>query len=444
MIKEKEGDYLIDRVTVVGGGLAGSEASWFLAERGIKVVLYEMRPFVKTPAHHTGYLGELVCSNSLRALSLENAAGLLKEEIKMLGSLIIQCAVENAVPAGGALGVDREAFAKSITEKIENHPNIEVIRQEVKAIPQGVVIIASGPLSSPALSDAIKDLTGEEHLYFYDAASPIVTAESIDFSKTFKASRYGKGDPDYLNCPMNEEEYYDFYRSLIEAERHPLHDFEKEIFFEGCMPIEVLAQRGEKTLLFGPLKPVGIIDPRTGKQPFAVVQLRQENRDATLYNIVGFQTNLKWPEQKRVFSKIPALKNAEFIRYGVMHRNTFINSPKLLEPTLQFKENKNLFFAGQITGVEGYIESAATGIVAGINAERLIHNKKLLRFPIETAIGALCNYITSPNANFQPMNINFGIIPPLEKRIKNKKKRNLALSKRALEALKTFMKETGL
>ncbi|NLO88912.1 MAG: FADH(2)-oxidizing methylenetetrahydrofolate--tRNA-(uracil(54)-C(5))-methyltransferase TrmFO [Clostridia bacterium] len=444
MIKGKEGDYLIDRVTVVGGGLAGSEASWFLAERGIKVVLYEMRPMVNTPAHHTGYLGELVCSNSLRALSLENAAGLLKEEMKILGSLIIQCALENSVPAGGALGVDREAFAKSITEKIENHPNIEVIREEVKAIPEGVVIIASGPLTSPALSDAIKDLTGEEHLYFYDAASPIVTAESIDFSKTFKASRYGKGEPDYLNCPMNEEEYYDFYRNLIEAERHPLHDFEKGIFFEGCMPIEVLAQRGEKTLLFGPLKPVGIIDPRTGKQPFAVVQLRQENREATLYNIVGFQTNLKWPEQRRVFSKIPALKNAEFIRYGVMHRNTFINSPKLLKPTLQFKEDKKLFFAGQITGVEGYIESAASGIVAGINAERLIKDKKPVSFPHETAIGALCKYITSPNPNFQPMNINFGIIPPLEKRIKNKKKRNLALSKRALETLKTFVKEIGL
>ncbi|KUK10553.1 MAG: Methylenetetrahydrofolate--tRNA-(uracil-5-)-methyltransferase TrmFO [Clostridia bacterium 41_269] len=435
---------MTDVVTVIGGGLAGTEASWVLAERGVKVILFEMRPFVKTPAHHTGYLGELVCSNSLRSLSLENAAGLLKEEMKLLGSLIMQCALENAVPAGGALGVDREAFAKCITAKIENHPNIEVVRKEVKSIPSGIVIIASGPLSSPALSDAIRELTGEEHLYFYDAASPIVIAESIDFSKTFKASRYGKGDPDYVNCPLTEEEYYDFYKSLIEAERHPLHDFEKEIFFEGCMPIEVLAQRGEKTLLFGPLKPVGIIDPRTGKQPFAVVQLRQENREATLYNLVGFQTNLKWPEQKRVFSKIPALKNAEFIRYGVMHRNTFINSPKLLKPTLQFKKDKRLFFAGQITGVEGYIESAATGIVAGINAERLFRNKKLLCFPKETAIGALCNYITSPKDNFQPMNINFGIIPPLEKRIKNKKKRNLALSKRALDAMKKFINENGL
>jgi len=435
---------LADKITVLGGGLAGSEAAWYLANRGISVELWEMRPYKSTPAHHTGYLGELVCSNSLRAASLENAAGLLKKEMKLLGSLVVACALEHAVPAGGALAVDREAFARCITEKLEKHPKVQIIREEAKDIPQGIVIIATGPLSSPAISDAIKMLTGEEHLYFYDAASPIVTAESIDYDRVFRASRYGKGDADYLNCPMTEEEYYNFYESLITAERYPLHDFEDEKYFEGCMPIEVMARRGEKTLLFGPLKPVGLIDPRTGKQPFAVVQLRQDNREGTLYNLVGFQTNLKWPEQKRVFSKIPALRNAEFVRYGVMHRNTFINSPRLLKPTLEFKKLSRVFFAGQITGVEGYIESAAMGIVAGINAARLYHNKTPLKFPKETAIGALINYITTPKDNFQPINVNFGLLPSLEVKIKSKKKRNLALSKRALNELKRFIEKAGL
>ncbi|NLK00767.1 MAG: methylenetetrahydrofolate--tRNA-(uracil(54)-C(5))-methyltransferase (FADH(2)-oxidizing) TrmFO [Clostridia bacterium] len=428
-------------VTVIGGGLAGSEAAWYLANRGVKVELWEMRPGLLTPAHNTGLLGELVCSNSLRAKQLENAAGLLKAEMESLGSIVMSCARKFSIPAGGALAVDREKFARCITENIENHPNVRVIRREAdNVLKEGLVIVATGPLSSPSISEAIRDITEDKHLYFYDAAAPIVTSESIDYEKVFRASRYGKGGGDYLNCPMNEEEYHEFYNALIEAERYPLHEFEKEQHFEGCMPIEAMAKRGIQTLLFGPLKPVGLLDPRTGKPPYSVVQLRQDNLEGTLYNLVGFQTNLKWGEQKRVFSKIPALENAEFVRFGVMHRNTFINSPELLLPTLQFIKNPKIFFAGQITGVEGYIESASTGIIAGVNAERVVKGKDPLIFPKETAVGALCKYITAPKKNFQPMNINFGLIPPLQKHVRGKKLRNRKLSDRALSELDTFIK----
>jgi methylenetetrahydrofolate--tRNA-(uracil-5-)-methyltransferase len=428
-----------EKVVVIGGGLAGSEAAWYLANSGIPVEIWEMRPERQTPAHRTGYLGELVCSNSLKTEALDNASGLLKEEMAMLSSLVIQCARKSRVPAGGALAVDREDFARQVTETLENHPNVTIIRREADEIPSGPVIVATGPLSSEAISGAISSMTGEENLYFYDAAAPIVTAESIDFSKAFAASRYGKGQGDYLNCPMTKEEYNDFYAALLSAERHPLHEFEKEIFFEGCMPIEVMAARGEQTLLFGPLKPVGLIDPKTGQQPYSVVQLRQDNKEGTLFNLVGFQTNLKWPEQKRVFSMIPALRNAEFVRYGVMHRNTFINSPKLLNPTLQVIGQPNVFMAGQITGVEGYVESAAAGIAAAIGVARLVKGQEPVFFPRETAIGSLCNYITTPNSNFQPMNINFGLLPPLEQRIRSKKQRNRLLSERALDKMKAFI-----
>jgi len=427
------------KVRVLGGGLAGSEAAWYLANCGIGVELWEMRPEVMTPAHHTELLGELVCSNSLRAISLENAAGLLKEEMRILNSLIIRCAQENEVPAGGALAVDREGFARCITSRLEDHPNIKIVRQEAISLPeQGITIIATGPLSADRISRAIKNISGEDHLYFFDAAAPIVTADSIDMSKAFKGARYEKGEAAYINCPLSREQYMDFYADLLSAERHMCHDFEKEVYFEGCMPVEVLAQRGEQTLLFGPMKPVGLVDPGTGRRPFAVVQLRQDNREGTLFNMVGFQTNLKWGEQKRVFSKIPALENAEFVRFGVMHRNTFINSPKLLNPTLQFKQNTNLFFAGQLTGVEGYIESASTGIVAGINAVRLIKGRQPLLFPENTAIGALCHYITSVTGVFQPMNINFGLLPPLQAKFPNKKERARAYSARALKEIKAF------
>jgi len=431
-----------NKLMVIGGGLAGSEAAWQAANRGVEVTLYEMRPQETTPAHHTDKLAELVCSNSLRAASLENAVGLLKEEMRQLGSLIMESADANCLPAGGALAVDREGFSNYITEKIIQHPNITVNREEVKDIPlDAPSVIASGPLTSHSLTEKIQEITGEDYLYFYDAAAPIITLESINQEKVFRASRYDKGEADYINCPMNEEEYNQFWEELTKAERAPLKSFEKEVFFEGCMPVEQMASRGKQTLLFGPLKPVGLTDPKTGKQPYAVVQLRQDNREGTLYNIVGFQTHLKWGEQQRVFSLIPGLEQAEFVRFGVMHRNTFINSPKLLDPSMQMKNYPNIFFAGQITGVEGYVESASNGLVAGINAARMIAGKDLVVFPPTTAHGALCHYITNANPqHFQPMNVTFGLLPPLEQRIKSKRERGAALAKRALSALEKFKK----
>ncbi len=429
-----------DYVTVIGGGLAGSEAAWQLAKRGIKVRLYEMRPVNNTPAHHTDKLGELVCSNSLRSNQLENAVGLLKEEMRRLGSLIMECADAKALPAGGALAVDREGFSQEITDRIGSNPNIEIVREEVLEIPQeGYVIVATGPLTSEKLSASIGRLTDNDYLYFYDAAAPIVAYDSINTEKVFKASRYDKGDSDYINCPMNEEEYKLFHHELVNAEVAPRKSFEKEIVFEGCMPVETMAKRGSQTLLFGPLKPVGLIDPATGKQPYAVVQLRQDNREGTLYNIVGFQTHLKWGEQKRVFSMIPGLENAEFARYGVMHRNTYINSPKVMRPTLQFHNNDRLFFAGQVTGVEGYVESASSGLVAGINMARAFKGLEPVVFPDTTAHGALCRYITDATSkNFQPMNVNFGIFPQPEHRIKNKKEKSSYYAERALGDLEKF------
>ncbi|MCL0080886.1 methylenetetrahydrofolate--tRNA-(uracil(54)-C(5))-methyltransferase (FADH(2)-oxidizing) TrmFO [Peptococcaceae bacterium] len=433
-------------VTIIGAGLAGSEAAWQLAQRNIPVRLYEMRPQKKSPAHHTGNFAELVCSNSLRATALENAVGLLKKEMINLNSLIMRSALEHQVPAGGALAVDRENFSGQITTLLEKHAMIEVIREELPEIPRkGTTIIATGPLTSDNLTEDIQHLTGSDYLYFYDAAAPIVTLASLNMAVIFRFSRYNKGEAAYLNCPMSEDEYNVFYKALITAEKAAIKSFEKKVHFEGCMPVEVLAARGKKTLTFGPLKPVGLIDPRTGKHPFAVVQLRQDNIENTLYNMVGFQTNLKWGEQKRVFRLIPGMETAEFVRYGVMHRNTYINSPLLLKPTLQFKENPNLFFAGQITGVEGYVESAASGLIAGINAARVISNQKTLVFPKETAHGALLNYITTANPKkFQPMNINFGILPELEKWIKDKKLRNHKLSNRALASLANFIKDVKL
>ncbi|WP_289136465.1 FADH(2)-oxidizing methylenetetrahydrofolate--tRNA-(uracil(54)-C(5))-methyltransferase TrmFO [uncultured Brevibacillus sp.] len=426
-------------ITVVGAGLAGSEAAWQIAQAGVPVKLYEMRPKTQTPAHHTDKFAELVCSNSLRANTLTNAVGVLKEEMRRLGSVIISAADRCAVPAGGALAVDRHEFADYVTEAVRNHPLVEVVTEEITEIPEGIVVIATGPLTSPALSQQLKDLTGEEYLYFYDAAAPILEKESIDMNKVFVASRYDKGEAAYLNCPMSEEEFNRFYDELIAAEAVPLKEFEKEIFFEGCMPIEVMAKRGRQTMVFGPLKPVGLIDPRTGKKPYAVVQLRQDNGAATLYNIVGFQTHLKWPEQKRVFSMIPGLENCEIVRYGVMHRNTFINSPKLLKPTYQYKERESLFFAGQMTGVEGYVESAASGLLAGINAARLAKGEELLVLPPETVIGSMARYITTADSkHFQPMNANFGLVPELAERIRNKREKNEKLAERALDTIQNF------
>jgi methylenetetrahydrofolate--tRNA-(uracil-5-)-methyltransferase len=429
-------------VNVIGAGLAGSEAAWQLANRGVQVRLYEMRPVKQTPAHHTDKFAELVCSNSLRANSLTNAVGVLKEEMRRLNSVIIKAADECSVPAGGALAVDRHEFAAKVTELVKNHPNVTVINEEVTDIPEGPTVIATGPLTSKALSDKLKELTGEEYLYFYDAAAPIVEKDSIDMEKVYFKSRYDKGEAAYINCPMTEEEFDRFYEALISAETVPLKEFEKEIYFEGCMPIEVMAQRGKKTLLFGPMKPVGLEDPRTGKRPFAVVQLRQDDAAGTLYNIVGFQTHLKWGAQKEVIRLIPGLENAEIVRYGVMHRNTFINSPKLLKPTYQYKYREDLFFAGQMTGVEGYVESAASGLVAGINAANLVLGKELVVFPPETAIGSMAHYITSANPNhFQPMNANFGLFAPLDEKIKDKKKKNERYALRALETIQNFIKK---
>ncbi|MGX7013836.1 FADH(2)-oxidizing methylenetetrahydrofolate--tRNA-(uracil(54)-C(5))-methyltransferase TrmFO [Vagococcus silagei] len=430
------------KVTVIGAGLAGSEAAWQVAEAGISVDLYEMRAIKKTPAHHTDKFAELVCTNSLRGNNLTNGAGLLKEEMRRLNSVIIDSADVNQVPAGGALAVDRELFSEYITEKVSNHPNVTVHHEEINEIPSdGITIIATGPLTSEGLAESIHEFTESDGLYFYDAAAPIIEKSSIDMNKVYLKSRYNKGEAAYLNCPMTKDEFYAFREALVNAEVAPLKSFEKEKFFEGCMPIEVMAARGEKTMTFGPLKPVGLEDPETGKRPYAVVQLRQDNAAASLYNIVGFQTHLKWGEQKRIIQMIPGLENAEIVRYGVMHRNTFMNSPELLNATYQTRKNENIFFAGQMTGVEGYVESAASGLLAGINAARLALGKEVVTFPVETAIGGMANYITHTSAkHFQPMNVNFGLFPELPERIRDKKTRYEAISKRALESLDEMIK----
>lgn len=428
------------RVKVIGAGLAGSETAYQLAKRGIQVDLYEMRPVKFTPAHHTENFAELVCSNSLRSNQLENAVGLLKEEMRMLDSIILRYADLNSVPAGGALAVDREGFSKGITQELQDNKNINIIREEVSDIDvDRYTIIATGPLTSDKLSESIKKLTHSEYLHFFDAAAPIVTYESIDKNKVFRASRYGKGEEDYLNCPMDKDEYENFWTELVSAEAAEVKGFEKDEVFEGCMPVEVMAKRGKDTLLYGPLKPVGLINPNTGERPYAVVQLRQDNAAATLYNIVGFQTHLKWGEQKRVFGMIPGLQNAEFVRYGVMHRNTYINSPGVLKPSLQMREFGKVMFAGQVSGVEGYVESASMGIIAGINMARLVLNLEPFVFPKYTAIGSLALYISNESIkNFQPMNINFGLMPELEKRIKDKRLKNRMISERSIDALKSF------
>lgn len=431
-------------VLVIGAGLAGSEAAWQLVQRGIPVELVEMRPVKPSPAHHTALFAELVCSNSLRAANIENAVGLLKEEMRCLGSLIMEAADTHRVPAGGALAVDRVPFSQYITDHLQNHPLVTVRHEEVSHLPDDqICIIATGPLTSPAMTETIRQMTGEEYFHFHDAAAPIVTVESLDMTKVYRAARYGKGGADYLNCPFTKEEYEAFWQALTTAECAELHDFEKnDAVFEGCMPVEVMAARGIDTLRFGPMKPVGLEIPGTGELPYVVVQLRQDNGSATLYNIVGFQTHLKFPEQKRVFSMIPGLESAEFVRYGVMHRNSYINSPELLDATLQYRKNKHVFFAGQLTGVEGYLESASMGLLAGINAARLLQGKSCLTFSKRTAIGGLSQYISSPHDNFQPMNINFGIMEPLgiKKRMKKKEKNGL-LAKRALEEIDA-MKES--
>ena len=432
-------------VKVIGGGLAGVEAAWQLANKGFKVKLYEMKPLKYSPAHKLSTLGELVCSNSLKAKRLESAAGLLKAEMRMFGSICMECADKCEVPAGGALAVDRHEFSRLITKRIEAHENIEIIREEVCDIPEGNVIVAAGPLASDALSDSIASLCGEG-LHFFDAAAPIVTLESINMEKAFTASRYERGgEDDYINCPMNKEEYEAFYEALITAEGASLHSFDKKKdFYEGCMPIEVLASRGKDTMRFGPMKPVGLRDPRTGHRPWAVLQLRKENSTGTMFNLVGFQTNLKFPEQKRVFSMIPALENAEFVRYGVMHRNTFIDSPRLLNGDFSFRERANLFFAGQITGVEGYMESAASGIMAGINMARRLQGKGTFVLPETTMIGALSRYISDPTVvNFQPMGANFGVLPAIEPKIRDKKERYAALSERAVDSMKKYLESEG-
>ena len=430
-------------VNVIGAGLAGCEAAWALANRGVKVSLYEMKPQKRSPAHHSDMFCELVCSNSLKAARVESAAGLLKEEMRILGSITMQAAASTSVSAGGALAVDRDDFSAFVTEKIKNHPNITVINQEITEIDfSDITIIATGPLTSDPLAEQIKNICGDS-LSFYDAAAPIVTRESLDMTKIFAASRYGRGEDDYLNCPFNQQEYTDFYNELINAESVVLKEFEKNAptVYEGCMPIEIMAKRGEDTIRFGPLKPVGLRDPRTDKRPWAVVQLRRENKEGTLFNIVGFQTNLKFPEQKRVFSMIPGMENAEFVRYGVMHRNTFINSPKVLGPALNLKSNSKLFFAGQITGVEGYIESAASGILAGINAALLLEGREPMILPCDTMLGALVSYITDQTVvDFQPMGSNMGILPSLETHIKGKQERYGALAQRALKSLNTYLK----
>ena len=432
----------MDTVKVIGAGLAGSEAAWQLAQRGLKVKLYEMKPHKKSPAHHTDTFAELVCSNSLRGDRLENAVGLLKEELRRLDSLIIACADATRVEAGGCLAVDREGFSKLVTEKIKNHPNITVVDEEVTSVPEGPVVVATGPLTSDAMSQAIGEYFGQGYLHFFDAAAPLVTADSIDMEKAWWQSRYDRGTPDYINCAMDKDEYLAFLQELVNAEEAEVHGFEDKNVFEGCMPVEVMARRGVDTLRFGPLKPVGLTDPKTGKEPYAVVQLRQDNAAKSVFNIVGFQTHLKFPEQKRVFSMIPALRNAEFVRYGVMHRNTFLQSPKLLDKYYADRRNPLVAFAGQMTGVEGYVESAASGFLAAVAMAAKVLGKTLPEFPKETAIGALGLYVSDERIeHFQPMNVNFSIIAPLEQRIRKKAEKNLALANRSLEIIDR-LKET--
>lgn len=437
---------------VIGGGLAGSEAAWQAAQRGLKVKLYEMRPQLQTGAHQTHDLAELVCSNSLGSNLPDRASGLLKDEMRLLGSMLLECAEETALPAGGALAVDRELFAQKVTRRIESHPNIEVVREEVKEIPNSLTIIASGPLTSNALSQSIAGLSNEEHLFFFDAIAPVIHAESINMDIAFRASRYNKGEVeegDYINCPFTKEEYYAFVEALLHAERIELRAFEDAIktgvkaghFFEGCLPIEIIAERGLDSLAYGPMRPVGLRDPRTDKRPHAVVQLRQDNLAGSLYNLVGFQTNLRFPEQRRVLRMIPGLEDAEFLRYGQMHRNTFIASPKLLRPTLQSNQRANLLFAGQITGVEGYMGNIATGLLAGVNAARLHHDQEPIALPPTTMLGALCHYVTHANLkDFQPMKANFGILPSLETRV-IKRERGKVYAERALNDLRTAWME---
>lgn len=446
------------QVVVIGGGLAGTDAAWSAAREGARVALYEMRPVRPTPAHKTGNLAELVCSNSLKSNLPHTAAGMLKQEMRMLGSLVIAAADRSAVPSGGALSVDRDLFAAEITRAVEEHPDITLLREEVTAIPDGMpVVVATGPLTSDALAAEIQRITGSSELYFYDAASPIIDAETIDRSIAFEASRYGKGQEEggaggYLNCPLTEEDYFRFREELLKAELVPLHDFEPLKLFEGCLPIEELARRGERTMAFGPMKPVGLVDPRTGKRPFAVVQLRQENRAATLYSMVAFQTRLKWGDQQRIFRMIPGLQNAEFVRLGVMHRNTYLHSPELLERTMRLRDavreragrSAPLFFAGQMTGVEGYTESAAVGILAGMNAARLARGLEPVELPAEGMIGALTEYIArGPSDNFQPMNSNLGLLPPLDQPIKKKAIRQRALIERGLTAMALLARDLG-
>lgn len=434
-----------DPIHVIGGGLAGCEAAWQIVRYGIPVILHEMRPTKSDEAHKTAYFAELVCSNSLRANNIENAVGLLKEEMRRLDSLILRQADLFKVPAGGALAVDREGFAASITDIISKHPLITVVNEEVTDLEslEGTVIVASGPLTSPALSEAIQKLLDAEYFYFYDAAAPIVAADSLNYDKVYRASRYDKGDADYLNCPFEtKEEYLAFWQALCTAELAPVKDFEKEVFFEACMPIEEMASRGEDTMRFGPLKPVGLVDPRTGKEAYAVVQLRQDNAAASLYNIVGFQTHLKWPEQKRVFGMIPGLENAEFVRYGVMHKNTYMNSPQLLTDKFNLRKNSKFYFAGQMTGVEGYVESAASGLMAGLHAARAALGLSEIDFTNETAHGALAAYISNSEVkNFQPMNVNFGLIAPLGQRIRKKREKNALIAQRALDKIEAIKKQ---
>ena len=430
-------------VTVIGAGLAGSEAAWQLAQRGIHVTLREMKPEKKTPAHETEYFAELCCSNSLRSDQLENAVGLLKEELRRLDSLIIRCADATRVPAGGALAVDRHGFARMVTEELRNHPNVTVVEGEVTEIPEGEVIIASGPLTSDALAGKLQQLFGDATtLNFFDAAAPLVSFESVDMDSAYFASRYDKGTPDYINCPMSEEEYKAFWSALIAAEEADVHGFEDKQVFEGCMPVEVMARRGEDTLRYGPLKPKGLPDPKTGRDPYAVVQLRKDNADGTIYNLVGFQTHLKWGEQKRVFSMIPALRNAQYLRYGVMHRNTYLDSPRLLDRYYRLRKDPRIAFAGQMTGVEGYVESCASGFLAGVELSRRLRGLEPLDFPQETAIGALGLYVSNESVGaFQPMNINFGIMPPLGYKVKGKRNKNAELSARSLVLIDAMREE---
>lgn len=435
----------VDKLTVVGGGLAGSEAAWQAAERGMMVTLYEMRPRKSTPAHTTDKLAELVCSNSLGSNLPDRAPGLLKNELRSMNSLLIRCAEEAAVPAGGALAVDRQAFSDKVTTSLYSHPNIKVVTQEVKAIPDGPTVIATGPLTAVNLANDIANLTGKDYLYFYDAIAPLIDVNSIDMTTAFRASRYGRGEQeegDYINCPFTKEEYYRFVDALKSAETIQLRGFEREDpnFFEGCLPVEQIAARGDESLAFGPMRPVGLTDPRTGKRPYAILQLRQDNLAGSLFNMVGFQTNLRYAAQKQVFQLIPGLENAEFVRFGQMHRNTFLNSPTLLHATMQFKNRQDLFFAGQITGVEGYVGNIATGLIAGINVARASQRNDLLHLPQDTMTGALCHYVAHAEpTSFQPMKANFGLLPALEHKERNKRARYQAYAERALKSLSTYL-----